>query len=317
MPLGILDITMYRDDIARMKATLEVKKTDIPFDVNDMTIVLVDDVLYTGRTTRAAIDAIMDLGRPKKIQLAVLVDRGSRELPIQPDYTGIPIQRGHRRRRFPSSSGKWTARTKSCSQHHYELAHKDLLGDQGAVAGGDPLSSRYGRFVPGHLPEGHQEGAHPQGQNGHHPLLRAEHAGPASPSRSRPSVSPPTPSTSRPASSSVVKGETLNDMGRNLESMRPDVIVIRHSMPGAPHMLSKILDSAIINAGDGAHEHPTQALLDLFTMREKKETLDGLKIAIVGDIAHSRVARSNIFALKKFDTEMTCCAPPTMLPPGP
>ena len=88
LPFGILDITMYRDDIARMKATLEVKKTDIPFDVNNMTIVLVDDVLYTGRTTRAAIDAIMDLGRPKRIQLAVLVDRGSRELPIQPDYTG-------------------------------------------------------------------------------------------------------------------------------------------------------------------------------------------------------------------------------------
>jgi pyrimidine operon attenuation protein/uracil phosphoribosyltransferase len=89
LPLGILDITMYRDDIARMKATLEVKKTDIPFDVNDMTIVLVDDVLYTGRTTRAAIDAIMDLGRPRRIQLAVLIDRGSRELPIQPDYTGV------------------------------------------------------------------------------------------------------------------------------------------------------------------------------------------------------------------------------------
>ena len=113
-----------------------------------------------------------------------------------------------------------------------------------------------------------------------------------------------------------MKGETLIDMGKNLQSMRPDVIVIRHSMPGAPHMLSRILDSSIINAGDGAHEHPTQALLDLFTMREKKGTLDGLKIAIIGDIAHSRVARSNIFALKKFDTEITCCAPPTMIPPG-
>ena len=87
MPIGILDITMYRDDIATLKAP-EVKKTDIPFTVNGMTIVLVDDVLHTGRTTRAAIDAIMDLGRPKRIQLAVLVDRGSRELPIQPDYTG-------------------------------------------------------------------------------------------------------------------------------------------------------------------------------------------------------------------------------------
>jgi aspartate carbamoyltransferase catalytic subunit len=116
-------------------------------------------------------------------------------------------------------------------------------------------------------------------------------------------------------SSSVVKGESLIDMGKNLQSMRPDVIVMRHPMPGAPHMLSRILDSSIVNAGDGAHEHPTQALLDLFTMREKKKTLDGLKIAIVGDIAHSRVARSNIFALRKFDTEVTCCAPPTMIPP--
>jgi len=87
LPLGILDITMYRDDIAKLKAPT-VQKTDIPFNVNDMTIVLVDDVLHTGRTTRAAIDAIMDLGRPNKIQLAVLVDRGSRELPIQPDYAG-------------------------------------------------------------------------------------------------------------------------------------------------------------------------------------------------------------------------------------
>lgn len=88
LPLGVLDITMYRDDIGRLKAP-QVQKTDIPFNVNDMTIVLVDDVLYTGRTTRAAIDAILDLGRPNKIQLAVLVDRGERELPIQPDYSGL------------------------------------------------------------------------------------------------------------------------------------------------------------------------------------------------------------------------------------
>jgi pyrimidine operon attenuation protein/uracil phosphoribosyltransferase len=88
LPVGILDITMYRDDLAKLKAP-EVKKTDIPFNVDGVTIVLIDDVLHTGRTTRAAIDAIMDLGRPNKIQLAVLVDRGSRELPIHPDYTGI------------------------------------------------------------------------------------------------------------------------------------------------------------------------------------------------------------------------------------
>jgi len=88
LPLGILDITMYRDDISKLKLP-EVKKTDIPFDVNNMIIILIDDVMHTGRTTRAAIDAIMDYGRPRKIQLAVLVDRGDRELPVHPDYAGI------------------------------------------------------------------------------------------------------------------------------------------------------------------------------------------------------------------------------------
>ncbi|HAR94574.1 MAG TPA: bifunctional pyr operon transcriptional regulator/uracil phosphoribosyltransferase PyrR [Deltaproteobacteria bacterium] len=88
LPLGVLDITMYRDDISKLK-TPEIKKTDIRFDLNNATIILVDDVIYTGRTTRAAMDAIMDIGRPKKIQMAVLVDRGLRELPIRPDYIGI------------------------------------------------------------------------------------------------------------------------------------------------------------------------------------------------------------------------------------
>ncbi|HBA53364.1 bifunctional pyr operon transcriptional regulator/uracil phosphoribosyltransferase PyrR [Syntrophorhabdus aromaticivorans] len=87
LPLGVLDITMYRDDVFKLKSP-EVKKTEIPFDVNNMTIILIDDVMQTGRTTRAAIDAIMDLGRPKRIQLAVLIDRGDRELPIHPDYAG-------------------------------------------------------------------------------------------------------------------------------------------------------------------------------------------------------------------------------------
>jgi aspartate carbamoyltransferase catalytic subunit len=117
------------------------------------------------------------------------------------------------------------------------------------------------------------------------------------------------------STSSYVKGETLKDTAKNLESMRPDAIIIRHNMPGAPHMLAGIMDSSVINGGDGAHEHPTQALLDLYTMREKKGHIDGLKIVIVGDIAHSRVARSNILALKHFDTEIVCSGPPTMIPP--
>ncbi len=117
------------------------------------------------------------------------------------------------------------------------------------------------------------------------------------------------------STSSSTKGESLKDTARNLESMRPDAIIIRHGMPGAPHMLAGILDSSIINGGDGSHEHPTQALLDLFTIREKKGRIDGLKVVIVGDIAHSRVARSNIFSLKYFNNDVVCCGPPTMIPP--
>ncbi|MCZ6778552.1 MAG: aspartate carbamoyltransferase catalytic subunit [Acidobacteriota bacterium] len=115
--------------------------------------------------------------------------------------------------------------------------------------------------------------------------------------------------------SSIVKGETLIDTGRNLEAMSPDIIVIRHSSSGAPHLLAHKLRSSIINAGDGFHEHPTQALLDAFTIRQKKERLEGLRVAIVGDIAHSRVARSNLLLLRKAGAEVTVCGPPTLIPP--
>jgi len=117
------------------------------------------------------------------------------------------------------------------------------------------------------------------------------------------------------STSSVVKGETLADTAENLEAMRPDIIIIRHSASGAPHFLAQRLKSSIINAGDGLHEHPTQALLDLLTVREAKGRLDGLKIAIIGDIAHSRVARSNIQAFTKMGSQVTVCGPGTMLPP--
>ena len=101
------------------------------------------------------------------------------------------------------------------------------------------------------------------------------------------------------AGSSTVKGETLIDTARNIEAMNPDAIIIRHSSSGAPYVLSQTLKTPIINAGDGFHEHPTQALLDLFTIEEAKGKIAGLKVLIVGDIAHSRVARSNIYGLKK------------------
>ncbi len=116
------------------------------------------------------------------------------------------------------------------------------------------------------------------------------------------------------STSSIKKGETLRDTALNLEAMKPDIIVIRHQSPGAPHFLSKICEASIINAGDGAHEHPTQALLDALTIREKKGNFEDLEITIVGDITHSRVARSNILLLSKMGANVTVCGPKTLLP---
>ena len=118
------------------------------------------------------------------------------------------------------------------------------------------------------------------------------------------------------AQSSVTKGETLLDTVRNLEAMAPDMIVMRHASSGAPHLLARLCRSAIINAGDGMHEHPTQALLDAFTIREHKQRLDGLKIAIVGDLLHSRVLRSNILSLTTLGADVWACGPSTLVPPA-
>jgi len=118
------------------------------------------------------------------------------------------------------------------------------------------------------------------------------------------------------SSSSVVKGETLEDTARNIEAMAPDIIVMRHAASGAALYLAERLDCSVINAGDGAHEHPSQALLDLFTMRQHKGRIEGLKVAIVGDITHSRVVRSNLYALNKMGAEVRLAGPGTMIPPG-
>jgi aspartate carbamoyltransferase catalytic subunit len=114
--------------------------------------------------------------------------------------------------------------------------------------------------------------------------------------------------------SSLKKGETLKDTARNLEALNADFIVIRHSASGAAHFLSRVLNSSVINAGDGAHEHPTQALLDAFTIRERKGKVEGLRVTILGDILYSRVARSNIWALTKLGAEVTLCGPATLVP---
>lgn len=116
--------------------------------------------------------------------------------------------------------------------------------------------------------------------------------------------------------SSVAKGETLIDTGRTIDAMGADVIIIRHPMSGAAHLLAENINASVINAGDGMNEHPTQALLDLFTIREKKGSFKGLKVAIIGDIYHSRVARSNLWGMLKLGAEVKLAGPSTLLPPG-
>ena len=116
------------------------------------------------------------------------------------------------------------------------------------------------------------------------------------------------------SASSVVKGESLKDTARTIAALGADAVVLRHPLAGAPHLLAKTIAAPVVNAGDGAHEHPTQALLDLFTVREKKGFLQGLKIVITGDILHSRVARSNIWGFQKMGATVSVCAPPTLIP---
>ncbi|MBU1343049.1 MAG: aspartate carbamoyltransferase catalytic subunit [Proteobacteria bacterium] len=118
------------------------------------------------------------------------------------------------------------------------------------------------------------------------------------------------------SSSSIVKGETLIDTAKNLEAMKPDVIVLRHPSSGAPHLIAKHVKSSVINAGDGIHSHPSQALLDMMSVRERKGKIKGLKISIIGDIAHSRVARSDITGFSKMGAFVSICAPQTMIPMG-
>ncbi|VTS04066.1 aspartate carbamoyltransferase catalytic subunit [Tuwongella immobilis] len=117
-----------------------------------------------------------------------------------------------------------------------------------------------------------------------------------------------------PSGSSISKGETFIDTARNIEAMGVDIMVVRHASPGAPHLLSRHLNASIVNAGDGAHSHPTQGLLDIFTIRQHKGDLKNLTVALVGDILHSRVARSNINGLLKFGARVIVCGPPTLVP---
>ena len=333
IPVGALDITLYRDDLMGPSVGIQplVRKTEIPFSIDGRTIVLVDDVLYTGRTTRAALDALIDFGRPKAIQLVVLVDRGHRELPIKADYVGknvptsrqqsVQVQPARARRRGRSAAGS-------------EGVSMDATPTVTAAA--PPLTALRSRHLLGIADLSPEEivlvldTAEAMKEVGQRaikkvPTLRGRTVinlffEPSTRTRTSFEIAEKRLSADTLnvaiASSSVIKGETLVDTAMNLEAMSPSMIVLRHASAGACHLLSRICKAAIVNAGDGMHEHPTQALLDAFTIRERKGRLNGLKVAIVGDLLHSRVLRSNVLLLTKLGAEVWVCAPATLIPPG-
>src|SRR5919112_1510024 len=246
VPAGDIDIAFYRDDLATREAPV-VHSSHLPFRLEDHTIVLVDDVLFTGRTVRAGIDALFDYGRPARVQLAVLADRAASFTEVsEREVKKVPALRG---RRVLNLFYEASTRTRSS----FELAAKTL-------------SAEVINFVS--------------------------------------------------SGSSVEKGESLKDTVQTLSAYRPDLIVVRTPHVGAADLVARWSPAAVVNAGDGKHEHPTQALLDVYTLRERLGALDGANIWIVGDVLHSRVARSNILAFTKLGARVTVCGPPTLIPRG-
>lgn len=351
-PVGAVATTLHRDDLRVGIGTTQPHGTTyIPFDVNNKIIIVVDDVLAAGRTIRAAIDELLYYGRPQKVLLACLVDRGGREIPIQPNYCGYkPTMEAMPADLWVSvylkeTDGKDCVITESKTRPRAESLltsipeeqrafiadesaleawkHKDLIGLQFLSA--DEINLILD-MVPSFLSvmerkTGIKKVPLLQGRVVvhwfHEPSTRTFVSFDLAAKR----LSADTISISA-TSSSEKKGETLHDTLSNIEAMKTDILVVRHRYSGVPALLAKSHPSHIINAGDGQHEHPTQGLLDVFTMREHirklrndpKATLEGVNISIIGDIAHSRVARSNIWALHKLGANVTLCGPQTLLP---
>ena len=319
LPLGVLDVTLYRDDFRKRIKQPQVSVSDITFDVNEKDVILVDDVLYTGRTVRSALNAIMDLGRPSSIQLCILVDRGHRELPIRADYVGknIPTSQNEEIKlkveEFDGEDAIYLIESENKWWSFMPLSSRHLLGMQNVPKEDIQLILDTANTFKEILDRPIKRVPTLQGktvvnlfyENSTRTRISFELA------EKRLSADAVNFSVS---TSSVTKGESLKDTVKNIEAMKVDMIVIRHSVAGTPLMLTQLCDSNVINAGDGVHEHPTQALLDLYTIREKLGKLENLKVCIVGDIAHSRVALSNIFALKTMGAKVSVCGPSTMIP---
>ena len=280
-------------------------------------MVLVDDVLFTGRTIRAALDAIMDRGRPRSIQLAVMVDRGHRELPIRPDYVGknLPTRRDE-----AVNATVHGVELGVVTKHHtgtpflgcrvkHLLSIDDLSGAElhGLLELADSFAEVQQRDIK------------------KVPALRGKTVVLAffeDSTRTRTSFD----LAARRLSADVVnfsagasalnKGESLRDTVETISAMGVDAIVVRHRSSGVPHQLRAWTDASVINAGDGWHQHPTQALLDAYTITRRLGSLEGRRIALCGDIKHSRVARSCVQAFASLGAEVILVAPGTLLPPS-
>ena len=323
VPVGSLDVTMYRDDL-RLKPARTLLPTEIPpGGIDGKVVVLVDDVLFSGRTIRAALDALNDVGRPSAVRLAVLVDRGHRELPIRADFVGknlptslvervsVSARRDRRRRRRhdrrtsqdaseapPAQRGRPDPRRRRAGPHHR----------RGDALAGRPADQEAARAARPHRGQPVLRGLHP-----HPDLLRG---------RGQAAVAP-TSSTSPPRAPAVSKGESLKDTALTLEAMGADAVV-SGTAPAARRTGSPT------RAGSGpAWSTPATAPTSTPPRRcstrsrcggtsgeSKPGGLDGRRVAIVGDVLHSRVARSNALLLQTLGAEVTLVAPPTLLPVG-
>ena len=283
-----------------------MRDTKLDFDLEGRTVILVDDVLYTGRTIRAAIDALFEFGRPARVQLAVLADRGHRELPIRPDYVGknLPTARGERIQvellevdevdRVCSSpspeEGEWPTCASWAVTWWRRAARVASPVDRRPRPRRRRAAARDREVVRAVAGARDQEAPDPARPADRERLLRGVHPHSSSFELAAKRLSADT-LTLKAAGSSVDKGESLGH-DHDAVGLRPGRIVLRHPEVGAAHFVAAHTDAHVVNAGDGKHQHPTQALLDLYTMREAFGRLEGLHIAIVGDVLHSRVARS-------------------------
>ena len=320
VPVGSLDVTMYRDDL-RLKPARTLLPTEIPpGGIDGKVVVLVDDVLFSGRTIRAALDALNDVGRPSAVRLAVLVDRGHRELPIRADFVGknLPTSLVERVKvSVADMDGVDAVTIEGCrGMKRHLLSAADLTRDDAelVLTTADEMRSLADRPIK-KLPA-------LRGRTVVNLFFEDS-------TRTRISFEAAAKRLSADVinfsakGSSLSKGESLKDTALTLEAMGADAVVVRHGASGAPHRLahSGWVRSSVVNAGDGTHEHPTQALLDAFTMwkhlgESKPGGLEGRRVAIVGDVLHSRVARSNALLLRTLGAEVTLVAPPTLLPVG-